>query len=404
MLAAWLETLTALPKSRLPRGTTSALPVLAVLSLPSAFIDHAPTFSSFVYRLTVSVVGLTLTAVVTSALLRPHARAMVALRCKSPCGRRQEAGESLPQTLRVKADEISLEEPLGAGSFGEVFRGRWRNTQVAVKKLRSELSEAAMRGFASEATLMQGLRHPNIVLFMALSPSPPLIVLEYMSRGSLYHALHSQRVRLSWHARLRMLADAAAGMAYLHQHQPPIVHLDLKSPNLLLDDSWRCKVSDFGQSKLRRPTGDRARQGGFGSDMYLSPKQRGGDLGSVLWSAPEAFQGEQVRPTAVSRPHPLHPALTPPLSLPASWACTRTCTPSGSCSSRCCCGRCPSSPFRRCRSPSRLRGACGRWIGRGSQRGRWFRQRCRDSSTSWFACRRSHPAAPLHGLAASHSP
>jgi serine/threonine protein kinase len=91
------------------------------------------------------------------------------------------------------------------------------------------------------------------------------IIMEYMPRNSLWTVLHDHSLDVKWHVhvcsersthdrrrslRCAMLGDAARGMNYLHSRRPPIIHRDLKSHNLLVDESWRVKVSDFGLSRI----------------------------------------------------------------------------------------------------------------------------------------------------------
>ena len=97
----------------------------------------------------------------------------------------------------------------------------------------------------AEAGLMAALRHPNIVAFMGLCTAPPAIVTELCARGSLTDVLKAAKrdpASLPWPRRLQMAIGAAAGMHHLHNQSPPIVHRDLKSPNLLVDQHWTVKV------------------------------------------------------------------------------------------------------------------------------------------------------------------
>ncbi|EFN51103.1 hypothetical protein CHLNCDRAFT_14990, partial [Chlorella variabilis] len=99
-----------------------------------------------------------------------------------------------------------------------------------------------------EAGLLAALRHPNVVNFLGVCHLPPCILTEYCSRGSLAEVLIRARqsarlaAELTWRRRLAMALDAALGMLYLHNRPAPIVHRDLKSPNLLVEESWRVKV------------------------------------------------------------------------------------------------------------------------------------------------------------------
>lgn len=127
---------------------------------------------------------------------------------------------------------------------------------------------------------MKRLRHPNIVLFMGAVTQPPnlSIVTEYLSRGSLYRLLHKHGAReaLDEKRRLCMAYDVAKGMNYLHKRNPPIVHRDLKSPNLLVDKKYTVKVCDFGLSRLKANT-------------FLSSKSA---AGTPEWMAPEVLRDE----------------------------------------------------------------------------------------------------------------
>ncbi|GAB4815428.1 hypothetical protein N2152v2_002474, partial [Parachlorella kessleri] len=154
-----------------------------------------------------------------------------------------------------------------------VYLANWHATQVAVKLLlisgmgledadaaaeaALSLSNPVLRSLQQEASFMAALRHPNIVSFLGVCRLPPCVITEYCSRGSLADVLRSARgapgraaAQLGWARRLSMAIDAATGMYFLHAHSPPIVHRDLKSPNLLVSAEWRVKVSDFNLSRI----------------------------------------------------------------------------------------------------------------------------------------------------------
>ncbi|KDO46099.1 hypothetical protein CISIN_1g005247mg [Citrus sinensis] len=165
------------------------------------------------------------------------------------------------------------------GSFGTVYHAEWRNSDVAVKILiEQEFHEDRFKEFLREVAIMKGLRHPNIVLLMGAVTEPPnlSIVTEYLSRGSLYKLLHipDARVVVDERLRLNMAYDVAKGMNYLHQRRPPIVHRDLKSPNLLVDSTYTVKVCDFGLSRSKPNT-------------YISSKTA---AGTPEWMAPEVLR------------------------------------------------------------------------------------------------------------------
>ncbi|PSR98489.1 Serine/threonine-protein kinase [Actinidia chinensis var. chinensis] len=177
--------------------------------------------------------------------------------------------------------DLVLKERIGAGSFGTVHRADWNGSDVAVKILMDQdFHPERLKEFLREVAITRRLRHPNIVLFMGAVTQPPnlSIVTEYLSRGSLYRLLHKPGARevLDETRRLNMAYDVAKGMNYLHNCNPPIVHRDLKSPNLLVDQKYTVKVCDFGLSRLKANT-------------FLSSKSA---AGTPEWMAPEVLRDE----------------------------------------------------------------------------------------------------------------
>jgi len=123
---------------------------------------------------------------------------------------------------------------------------------------------------------MEALRHPNIVMFLGACTKPPnfAIVLEYCSGGTLWSLLQQKSIELSWEDRRQLALDTAKGMNYLHDRPTPILHRDLKSLNLLLDESKRVKLADFGWTK--------------GLQNYMT-----GKIGTYQWMAPEVISAFQ---------------------------------------------------------------------------------------------------------------
>ncbi|KAL8039661.1 hypothetical protein ABFX02_10G050500 [Erythranthe guttata] len=183
--------------------------------------------------------------------------------------------------LNIPWSDLVLKEKIGAGSFGTVHRAEWNGSDVAVKILmEQDFHPERFNEFLREVTIMKKLRHPNIVLFMgAVTERPNLsIVTEYLSRGSLFRLLHNLGAReaLDEKRRLSMAYDVAKGMNYLHKRNPPVVHRDLKSPNLLVDRKYTVKVCDFGLSR-------------FKANTFLSSKSA---AGTPEWMAPEVLRDE----------------------------------------------------------------------------------------------------------------
>lgn len=139
----------------------------------------------------------------------------------------------------------------------------------------------AIEQFRREVSLLARLRHPNLILFMGYCRTPELsIIYEFMSKGSLYDILRSSDGQAMDESYVEIvLVSVARGMNYLHMKSPLILHLDLKSPNILIDNAWRVKITDFGVSRLRSRT---LVSGNHGTE------------GTPHWMAPEAIRGEKV--------------------------------------------------------------------------------------------------------------
>ncbi|KAL0457502.1 UNVERIFIED_CONTAM: putative serine/threonine-protein kinase SIS8 [Sesamum latifolium] len=176
-------------------------------------------------------------------------------------------------------EDLTIGEQIGQGSCGTVYHALWYGSDVAVKVFsKQEYSDDVIFSFRQEVALMKRLRHPNILLFMGAVTSPQrlCIVTEFLPRGSLFRLLQRNTPKLEWRRRIHMALDIARGMNYLHHCNPPIVHRDLKSSNLLVDKNWTVKVGDFGLSRLKHET-------------YLTTKT---GKGTPQWMAPEVLRNE----------------------------------------------------------------------------------------------------------------
>lgn len=174
-------------------------------------------------------------------------------------------------------EDLTVEEQIGQGSCGTVYHGFWYGSDVAVKVFsKQEYSDDAILSFRQEVCLMKRLRHPNILLFMGAVTSPErlCIVTEFLPRGSLFRLLQKSTSKLDWRRRIHMAVDVARGMNYLHNCNPPVIHRDLKSSNLLVDKNWTVKVADFGLSRVKHET-------------YLASKT---GKGTPQWMAPEVLR------------------------------------------------------------------------------------------------------------------
>ena len=183
----------------------------------------------------------------------------------------------------ISSKDIKLGKNIGFGGSSEVFIGDYRGTEVAVKRLRIlEVKDENLKEFKREVSSLNMLRHPNLVLFMGAiaEPNNICIVTEYCAGGTLFNILHQRHdLILTWGLRLRFLQEIATGMNFLHTNDPPIIHRDLKSLNILLTskiekptDMTSCKISDFGLSKIisKLDSAKEAMTGQLGTSVSIS--------------------------------------------------------------------------------------------------------------------------------------
>ncbi|XP_048430404.1 probable serine/threonine-protein kinase SIS8 isoform X6 [Pyrus x bretschneideri] len=183
------------------------------------------------------------------------------------------------QEWNIDYSELTVGTRVGIGFFGEVFRGVWNGTDVAIKVfLEQDLTAENMEDFCNEISILSRLRHPNVILFLGACTKPPRLsmVTEYMEMGSLYYLIHlsGQKKKLSWRKRLRMLRDICRGLMCMHRMK--IVHRDLKSANCLVNKHWTVKLCDFGLSRI----------------MSETNMKDSSSAGTPEWMAPELIRNE----------------------------------------------------------------------------------------------------------------
>lgn len=183
------------------------------------------------------------------------------------------------QEWNIDFSEITVGTRVGIGFFGEVFRGIWNGTEVAIKVfLEQDLTAENMEDFCNEISILSRLRHPNVILFLGACTRPPRLsmVTEYMEMGSLYYLIHlsGQKKKLTWRRRLKMLRDICRGLMCIHRMK--IAHRDIKSANCLVNRHWTVKICDFGLSRM----------------MTESPMKDTSSAGTPEWMAPELIRNE----------------------------------------------------------------------------------------------------------------
>ncbi|XP_062218203.1 LEAF RUST 10 DISEASE-RESISTANCE LOCUS RECEPTOR-LIKE PROTEIN KINASE-like 1.2 isoform X2 [Phragmites australis] len=160
------------------------------------------------------------------------------------------------EELEAATDCFNDSRELGDGGFGTVYKGYLQDGRVvAVKRLYNN-SYRRVEQFMNEAAILSELRHPNLVMFYGCTSSHSrelLLVYEFVANGTVADHLHGHRAperALSWPLRLNIAVESAAALTYLHAIEPPVVHRDVKTTNILLDADFHVKVADFGLSRL----------------------------------------------------------------------------------------------------------------------------------------------------------
>ncbi|XP_010428983.1 PREDICTED: receptor-like serine/threonine-protein kinase At1g78530 [Camelina sativa] len=178
-----------------------------------------------------------------------------------------------------KSHKLSNKDILGSGGFGTVYRLVIDDsTTFAVKRLNRGTSERD-RGFHRELEAMADIKHRNIVTLHGYFTSPHynLLIYELMPNGSLDSFLHGKksgdRKVLDWESRYKIAVGAARGVSYLHHDCiPHIIHRDIKSSNILLDQNMEARVSDFGLATLMEPDKTHVSTFVAGTFGYLAPE------------------------------------------------------------------------------------------------------------------------------------
>ncbi|KAG5239954.1 hypothetical protein OIU76_013351 [Salix suchowensis] len=201
----------------------------------------------------------------SSTIRRQSSRAMRRQRSGTSSKHADRAEEFSLAELAAATNNFSVENRIGAGSFGVVYRGKLKDgREVAIK--RGETGQKMKKfqekesAFESELAFLSRVHHKHLVRLVGYCEDGDerLLVYDHMTNGAIYDHLHdknniekSSSVINSWKMRIKIALDAARGIEYLHNYAvPPIIHRDIKSSNILLDANWTARVSDFGLSLM----------------------------------------------------------------------------------------------------------------------------------------------------------
>ncbi|KAJ4715258.1 Receptor-like protein kinase 1 [Melia azedarach] len=179
----------------------------------------------------------------------------------------------------------NFKEEIGRGGSGRVYKGSLAvnnngGKEIAVKKL-IKMVEDGENEFRNEMRIIGRTHHKNLVNLVGFCSEGAnrLLVYEFMKNGSLENLLFKANKRPSWNERRRIALEIAKGIHYLHEEcQTRIIHCDIKPHNILMDECWTAKISDFGLSKLLKPDQTRTYTVARGTRGYAAPEWHGNNL------------------------------------------------------------------------------------------------------------------------------
>jgi len=226
---------------------------------------------------------------------------------------RNMIADTIPtDTWEIDLSDLEFIQSLGHGASGSVYKGLYKSSlPVAIKVLKASNtldSEKEVQEFIKEFSIAMKVASPHIVHFYGATLKNKLcMVMEFCEKGSLYNLLKDPDFYLDWERLFSMMEETVMAILALHDHQPSILHRDLKTLNVLVTSDYKCKVCDFGLSRFDTQSNVATLLRCRGTYAYIAPevyKQQGYfkqsdvySLAIILWEfVNRVITGEYMRP------------------------------------------------------------------------------------------------------------
>eukprot|EP01132_Coremiostelium_polycephalum_P003313 gene3313-4152_t len=210
----------------------------------------------------------------------------------------------------IPSADLEYIKRIGSGTYSKVYKGRYRDKFVAIKTMRgSNMTTEQIEGFKKECDVLSTIQSPFLISFYGscIEESQLSMVVEYCSKGTLHKILNSPQLDFDWEKWFRWMTQVVEGVRYLHDMNPPMVHRDLKTLNILVSSDWCAKLCDFGLTRTMTMTNVSTLGMLRGTMAYTAPEIYDGllfntksdvySLGVIMWETVQrCLTGTYLRP------------------------------------------------------------------------------------------------------------